>query len=209
MAEVKERQRHAELMVGAVLSSVSYVALDYERPERFPELEMTGPRTITAPDEWADPHWLCQQFGSVDYGVELFLADGRVSSSTWDPPGHIEEIGLRAAPVLGTDVGAGPATGIWDVSGQPRWRAESGFWCTAIRSTSNHPRLNRRLVNPILRADWFHDSIPSPCGAMAYPISMGGDTAASRTARRRRRRAAVPQWHLCILPRTPPDRSCR
>lgn len=103
MADVEERRRHAQLMVGAVLTSVSYVTLDHERLERFPELELTGPRQITDPAEWADPQWFCPEFDMVDYGIELVMADGQVFSSTWDPPGDIEGIGLRAVPSWGLE----------------------------------------------------------------------------------------------------------
>lgn len=151
MAEVEERRRHAQLMVGAVLASVSYVTIDYERLARFPELELTGPRQIRDPAEWADPQWLCPEFDTVDYGIELVMADGRVFSSTWDPPGDIEGIGLRAVPLLGTGVAADADVAIWDVSGQRRWRdkcaheitkvelsyrpwgAGNGFWCPAVQ----------------------------------------------------------------------------
>ncbi|WP_284750848.1 hypothetical protein [Arthrobacter sp. efr-133-R2A-120] len=150
MADVEERRRHAQLMVGAVLASVSYMTIDYERLERFPELELTGPRKITDPAEWADPQWLCPGFDTVDYGIELVMTDGRISSSTWDPPGDIEGIGLRAVPLLGTGVAADADVAIWDVSGQRRWRDRcaheimgvelnyspwgtgSGFWCPAV-----------------------------------------------------------------------------
>lgn len=150
MADVEERRQHAQLMVGAVLTSVSCVTLDYERLERFPELELTGPRHINDPAEWADPQWLRPEFDTVDYGIELVMADGRVFSSTWDPPGDIDGIWLRAVPLLGTGVAADADVAIWDVSGQRRWRDKcahefmgvefnyrpwgtaSGFWCPAV-----------------------------------------------------------------------------
>ncbi|GAB2718031.1 hypothetical protein GCM10027038_15480 [Arthrobacter bambusae] len=151
MADVEERRRHAGLMVGAVLASVNYLTIDNERLERFPELELTGPRQITDPDEWADPPWFCPEFDTVDYGIELVMADGRVFSSTWDPPGDMEGIGLRAVPLLGTGVAAGADVAIWDVSGHrpwgdrctqeikgvevnyEPWGASGGFWCPTIQ----------------------------------------------------------------------------
>lgn len=137
-------------MVVAVLESVSYVTIDYERLERFPELEMAGPRQITDPAEWADPHWACPEFETVDYGIELVMADGQVFSSTWDPLGDIEGIGLRAVPLLGSGVAVDADVAIWHVSGRGRWRGKrgeeiigveldyrpwrtgAGFWCPAV-----------------------------------------------------------------------------
>jgi hypothetical protein len=148
LADVEERRSHAQLMVGGILKSVSYVTLDYERR---PEHEFTGPRKVADPAEWADPLWACPQFDAVEYGIELVKTDMRVFSATWDPPGDIEGIGLRAVPLAGTAYKSGADVAIWDVSHQSRWRDKcshevtkvelnyepwgtgSGFWCPSMQ----------------------------------------------------------------------------
>lgn len=147
-AGMQERVNHARSLVGAQLQHVRYFTLDYARDRRAPAAK--GPRLILDPREWSEPSWRFPDCDSVDFGVELETADGRVFSSTWDPPGVHEGLGLRAGHLIGSALNEKADAAIWDVTtrsgwaplvGQSftdvrlhylPWATPPGFWCRRI-----------------------------------------------------------------------------
>lgn len=166
ITEVEERRQHAQLMVGAILTSVRYVNIDYERLDRLPASEGTGPRNITDPTEWDAPLWSCPGFDAVDYGIDLVMEDGRIFSVTWDTPGRFEGIGIRAEPLLSSGFLADADVAIWDVSRKRRWQDKctrqvtqvdlnyepwglgGGFWCPSIRISFQGSSIELELGEP-------------------------------------------------------------
>ncbi len=119
-----ERVRHAARLVGLSIAAVRYFDIDYGRSERG--IEEAGPRSITDTAEWALPSWRFEGADSLDYGLELETAEGRVFSITWDPPGPIEGIGIREEPLLGNALRPDAEIAVWDVSEQGRWHDHLG-----------------------------------------------------------------------------------
>jgi hypothetical protein len=125
-------------------TAVRYVNFDYTMPDR-PE-DLRGARTVTSEQEWREPAWRYEFGDSVDWGVGLGTACGRLFTVTWDAPGWHEGIWLREAPVMTGDANVA----IWDVSHAGRWDdfigpqisdvllhyrpfgPDDGYWCSRI-----------------------------------------------------------------------------
>ncbi|HET8930028.1 MAG TPA: hypothetical protein VFN21_05160 [Acidimicrobiales bacterium] len=148
-ADLEERRRHAEQVVGQRLRRVRYFVIDYFREERAPGL--SGHRIVVDDAEWMSPTWACEGFDSVDFGVELEMVNGEVFSVTWDPPGRTEGIGIRLRPLTGSALLEGADVAIWSVEDRSRWSKvmgrpiagieldyrdwgqPEGFWCPSMR----------------------------------------------------------------------------
>lgn len=175
---VAERRDNARELVGSRLSAVSYVLLDYGRPDR-PD-GSKGPRLIAEATELASPAWRCGTFDWADHAVEFMTAARRVFTCSWDAPGCHEGIWLREAPARGpltrwtptspygmsaTQV-AGTASsvrtsptcrfttlhGLGAATGAPGSPSPSAIaWCTCCSATLT------------LKSDWCLHRTTSPC----------------------------------------------
>lgn len=146
--DVAARRSHARQLEGLHVESVLYVNLDYDRERISPG--SSGPRQVVEPAELADPTWRLPGCDSLDYGLELTTACGRIFSVTWDPPGPHEGLGLREAPLLST-LRNDANVALWDATDVSRWRsiirgpvvnvdphylpwdaAPTGYWCPQV-----------------------------------------------------------------------------
>jgi hypothetical protein len=148
LAEVRERQQHAQRLAGLQLGKVRYCDIDYAMLDR-PDGQ-GGPRQVVSAAEWREPSFRHEFGDCTDYGVELETACGRVFTVSWDLPGWHEGIWLRELPLVGEAVLADANTAIWDVSHAGRWdrfigheisdvqlhyrpwAPDDGYWCTRI-----------------------------------------------------------------------------
>lgn len=149
--EVQERRQHARRLIGLQLGAVGYCQIDYAMPDRPAGQE--GPRHVVNEGEWQEPSFRFGFGDSVDYGVELKTACGRLFTVSWDSPGCHEGIWLRELPLVGEAVLANANAAIWDVSGAGRWDrfigceisdvwlhyrpwvSDDGYWCTRVTLT--------------------------------------------------------------------------
>ncbi|MFF5233919.1 hypothetical protein [Dactylosporangium sp. NPDC000521] len=157
-AERRAREEHARQMAGAVIRAVRYVDLDYFRHEVAAEHE--GPRQIVDEAEWARPTWRCDGFDSIDHGVELECADGRVFGVTWQSPSWTEGLVFWEQPLLGNAVRPEADVAVWDVTARSGWADfagrsvldvqvhyepdDDGFWCR--RATLRYHRGDVNLL---------------------------------------------------------------
>jgi hypothetical protein len=150
--EVQERRQHARRLIGLQLAAVRYCEIDYAMLDRPQGQE--GPRHVVNEAEWEEPSFRYRFGDSVDYGVELETACGRVFTVSWDSPGrHEGVVWLREVPLAGQAVLADANTAIWDVSRAGRWdrfvggeifdvrlhyrpwAPHDGYWCTRATLT--------------------------------------------------------------------------
>ena len=89
---------------------VRYVTIDYRRHEL--DIDMRGARTVVDPVEWEEPPFEFPGGHTLDYGVELEMAGGRIWSVTWDPPGNTEGLAVYRDEFIS---GLGDVA-VWDVS---------------------------------------------------------------------------------------------
>jgi hypothetical protein len=152
--EVDCRRAVAAGLIGGILARVRYFAIDYEAMN-VTGLRSKGLRAITSSEELARPYWKRGLRHTVDYGVELTLADRRGFFVTWDLPGVTESLALLEGfgeQIVRSEGGIA----VWDVSQQPPWSTligipiqnveldyapwggEAGFYCTrAVIRTSD------------------------------------------------------------------------
>jgi hypothetical protein len=149
--EVQERRQHARRLIGLQLGAVRYCEIDYAMLDRPQGQE--GPRHVVSGAEWQEPSFRFDFGDSVDYGVELETACGRVFTVSWDSPGSHEGIWLRELPLVGQAVLADANSAIWEVSRAGRWdrfigcevsdvwlhyrpwASDDGYWCTRVTLT--------------------------------------------------------------------------
>lgn len=144
---VSERREHARQLVGQCLASVTYVMIDYDRPDDFDVAQ--GPRLIADVTELAAPTWRYTALDSIDYGIELTAASGDVYTVSWDSPGRHTGIWIRKLPALGNACSDDASVALWDVSTVGRWdgflgraisdvalqytpETDDGYWCDRI-----------------------------------------------------------------------------
>lgn len=132
-SEAEEFQAEANGLVGETIARVRYINLDYS-PERFGG-DDAGPRDIEDDSEWESPTWRHPACDSVDFGVEIEVVSGRRFTVSYESPGRREGIGLRQLSALGTAVSEDFNAAVWDVTGEPGWRA---FVDQQVRTVTLH-----------------------------------------------------------------------
>ncbi len=118
-AEVQQRRDSAATIIGEQIAEVTYYSLDYRRDELRPG--DTGLHRVVEPTERADPTWLTPLCDSLDFGVELRTATGRIFSITWDPPGWREGMGIQETQFVRSMLRPEIAAAAWPSPNPSRW----------------------------------------------------------------------------------------
>jgi hypothetical protein len=150
--EVESRQSEARELIGARITGVRYVNLDFNHMDR----DGSEPaRRVEGPSEWARPTWLFSTCHSVDWGVELDVQDAGSISVTWQDPGWHEGLVLYRGVLAERAVRADSIRAEWDVTSWGPWqqalsspvtdvelryerwgdREDEGFWCPLVTVT--------------------------------------------------------------------------
>jgi hypothetical protein len=127
---VAERRDDARQLIGSRLAAVSYVLIDYGRPDRSTGFD--GPRLISDAKELASPTWHGEAFDCANYAVEFTTEAGQAFTISWDSPGYHVGIWLRAVPARGSAYARDADVAVWDVSRAGRWDSFIGAEVTDV-----------------------------------------------------------------------------
>ena len=133
MDEVEAHRAEVRSLAGGRLASVRYVTIDCARLNGL--TTPPGPREVAAADEWAAwaaRTWRYDAGDTLDYGLELTMADGRICSAAWDPPSQHEGMDLLEVPMVGGLLDPQGNLAVWDVSATPDWAPLIGTVLTDI-----------------------------------------------------------------------------
>lgn len=144
--EVGRARGALRTFIGSTIVGVRYITIDYRRWDVSPDHR--GPRVIDDRVELASPPWSHRIADSVDFGVELDTASGRMLSIGWETSVEHESLEVFPGRLIGSVLDASPDVAIWDVASSSRWREfigrpittvdvhympwspDGGFWCT-------------------------------------------------------------------------------